>query len=207
LTSEKSANFTFPNLRGFRYKRVDGWRRLFVHAAAVFFDRGIANLETKEFSSLSVEPCEASHIIVSVFEIDRSELHKFFQREEDFHFYNVEYSHIATRAVEGKGIICGKSSDEEYIKERLGGSKQAFLDMWSKYGIDRVWRDDIYPCRVYLRHCLLAAKNASEPECYGNFLNSTFLGDRTTTIGQYMETHADIMDEVPPIEFKERYNG
>eukprot|EP00475_Leptophrys_vorax_P026476 TRINITY_DN3738_c0_g1_i1.p1 TRINITY_DN3738_c0_g1~~TRINITY_DN3738_c0_g1_i1.p1 ORF type:complete len:238 (-),score=64.95 TRINITY_DN3738_c0_g1_i1:113-826(-) len=204
---EKSSCYTFPDLKSFRYKRVDGWRRLFVHAALVFFDRGIAKLETKEFSSLSVEPSDGDYLIVSVFEIDIAELPKFFQREEEFHFHLVDFKNIESLEVEGQGIICGKSSDEEYIRERLGGSHEAFLKLWSKHGIDRVWRDDIFPCRVYLRHCLLAAKGASAPECYENFLNHTYLGDRLTTIGKYMEKNADIMEEVPPEDFKDRYNG
>jgi hypothetical protein len=27
-----------------------------------------------------------------------------------------------------------------------------------RHGVDSIWRDDVLPCRTYLRHCVLAAK-------------------------------------------------
>lgn len=42
-------------------------------------------------------------------------------------------------------------------------------------------RDDILPCRVYLRHCVLAAKACGEV-AYASFLDQTYLADRKTTI-------------------------
>lgn len=44
---EKSALYTFPNLRNFRVGVLHGFRRVFAHVAPVFLDRGIANIETK----------------------------------------------------------------------------------------------------------------------------------------------------------------
>ncbi|GLT56119.1 hypothetical protein SLA2020_291900 [Shorea laevis] len=41
-----------------RVARLNGFRRVFAHVASIFFEREIANPETKEISSLSVEPCE-----------------------------------------------------------------------------------------------------------------------------------------------------
>ena len=36
-------------------RQVPGWRRVFAHTCDIFFARGIANAETREMSSLSVE--------------------------------------------------------------------------------------------------------------------------------------------------------
>ncbi|KAJ8631607.1 hypothetical protein MRB53_024930 [Persea americana] len=47
---------------------------VFGHAAPVFFDRGIAKQETGEISSLSVEPCQGETLIITVFEINKSEI-------------------------------------------------------------------------------------------------------------------------------------
>jgi len=44
---EKSALYTFPNLRNFRVAVLRDFRRVFAHVAPVFLDRGIANIETK----------------------------------------------------------------------------------------------------------------------------------------------------------------
>ena len=42
-------------------------------------------------------------------------------------------------------------------------------------------RKDILPCRVYLRHCTLAAESLS-PEAYESWLDDTFLADGETSI-------------------------
>ena len=45
LLSEQSSRTTFPLLENFRLVRVAGYRRVFAHAAAIFFERGIANVD------------------------------------------------------------------------------------------------------------------------------------------------------------------
>ncbi|KAL1184228.1 hypothetical protein E1A91_A01G030400v1 [Gossypium mustelinum] len=89
LLSERSARSTFPNLLNFRVAKLKGFRRVFAHAAPIFFDRGIAKPETKEISSLSVEPCEGETLIVTVFEIQKSEIPAFMERELEFRFLAV----------------------------------------------------------------------------------------------------------------------
>lgn len=56
LLSERSSRLTFPNLTNFRLGRVPNHRRVFAHPAPIFFERGIANMDTMEISSLSAEP-------------------------------------------------------------------------------------------------------------------------------------------------------
>ena len=41
LLSEQSSRSTFPTLHSFRLGRVQGFRRLFRHPAAIFFERGM----------------------------------------------------------------------------------------------------------------------------------------------------------------------
>jgi hypothetical protein len=68
--SEKSCRFTFSTVLNFRPGSICGWRRVFGHVAPIFLERGIANVETKEMSSLSVEPAEETvQMRVSVFEV------------------------------------------------------------------------------------------------------------------------------------------
>nr|XP_016450281.1 PREDICTED: uncharacterized protein LOC107775111 isoform X4 [Nicotiana tabacum] len=177
LLSERSARSTFPDLINFRVGKLSGFRRVFAHVAPIFFERGTANLDTKEISSLSVESCEGETLIVTIFEIQRSE------------------------------VICTRYSDEEYLKTRCKGDKGIFFQQYGRYNIDKIWRDDILPCRVYLRHCVLAAQNLGDI-AYDNFLDHTFLGDRRTTIREYLATTGSgIMEEEPPELLKNRYGG
>ncbi|KAF8394608.1 hypothetical protein HHK36_020822 [Tetracentron sinense] len=192
LLSETSARSTFPDLINFRVARLSGFRRVFAHVAPIFFQRGIANAETGEISSLSVEPCEGETLIVTVFEVTRSE--------------------VVPETLDGiphtsPAVLCARYSDEEYFQVRCKGSKEIYYQRYGRYNIDKIWRDDILPCRVYLRHCVLAAKNLGN-EAYNNFLDHTFLGDRNTTIRQHLvTTGSGIMEEEPPELLKTRYGG
>lgn len=210
LLSEKSARITMPSLRNFRKARLNGWRRVFAHAAPIFFERGIARLETKEYSSLSVEPCEGASILVSTFQIPSSELDAYYQREHEFRFVWVPPSSYEfvddaknVKNYEGdektQGLICARFSDEEYLRERCGGSKEKLFQNYGKHGITKIWDDDILPCRPYLRFCVLASQQFGE-DVYNSFLDATFLGDRKTTIRAYLKVHNDIMLEEPSLE-------
>ncbi|XP_042481756.1 uncharacterized protein LOC122062150 isoform X2 [Macadamia integrifolia] len=207
LLSERSARSTFPDLVNFRVAKLNGFRRVFAHAAPIFFERGIANPETGEISSLSVEPCEGETLIVTVFEIKRSEIPSFIEREQEFRFLAVVPETLDGITFASPGVLCARYGDEEYFRVRLKGSKELYFQQYGRYNIHQIWRDDILPCRVYLRHCVLAAKNLGDA-AYNNFLDHTFLGDRKTTIHQYLATRGSgIMEEEPPEPLKIRYGG
>ncbi|XP_015692564.2 uncharacterized protein LOC102710701 [Oryza brachyantha] len=207
LLSERSSRSTFPELEGFRVAALRGFRRVFAHSAPIFFERGIAIEVTKEFSSLSVEPCEGELIIVTVFEIKEEEVPAFIEREHEFRFLAVVPEGLDGVPYANPAVVCARYSDEEYFQVRCKGSKEIYDQRYGRYNIDRIWRDDILPCRVYLRHCVLAAKNLGEP-AYSNFLDHTYLGDRKTTIREYLATTgAGIMEEEPPESLKSRYGG
>ncbi|CAM8981906.1 unnamed protein product [Rhodiola kirilowii] len=207
LLSEKSARSTFPDLINFRVARLNGFRRVYAHVAPIFFERGIAKPETKEISSLSVEPCESESLIVTVFEIQKSEIPFFIQRELEFRFLAVYLATLDGKPFEHPAVICARYSDEEFLKIRCKGSKEIYDQHYGRYNIQKIWRDDVLPCRVYLRHCVLAARNLGE-EAYNNFLDHTFLADRKTSIREYLATTGSgIMEEEPPESLKERYGG
>ncbi|TYK02923.1 uncharacterized protein E5676_scaffold46G00030 [Cucumis melo var. makuwa] len=207
LLSERSARSTFPDLINFRMARLNGFRRIFGNVAPVFFERGIAKPETKEISSLCAEPCEGENIIITVFEIKKSEIPAFIQREIEFRFLAVSVCFLSIISSLMNSVLCSRSTDEEFFQVRCKGNKDIFFHHYGRHNIDKIWRDDIFPCRVYLRHCILAAKNLGD-EAYNNFLDHTFLGDRSTTIREYLTGDGSgIMEEEPPESLKFRYGG
>ncbi|PKA57709.1 hypothetical protein AXF42_Ash016755 [Apostasia shenzhenica] len=207
LLSEKSARSTFPDLKNFRVAVLRGFRRVFAHVAPIFYERGIAREETKEVSSLSVEPCEGEALIISVFEISRSEILSFIDRENEFRFLAVVPEALDGALFTNPAVVCSRYSDEEYFQIRCKGRSDIFFENYGRYNIHKIWRDDILPCRVYLRHCVLAAKNLGEL-AYDNFLDHTFLSDRKTTIREYLASAGSgIMEENPPEALSSRYGG
>lgn len=44
-------------------------------------------------------------------------------------------------------------------------------------------------------------------EVYNDFVTTTFLGDRKTTIKQYIDANPSVMSELPPPHLINRYNG
>jgi len=209
LLSERSSRHTFPELEDFRGGRVRGWRRVFAHVAPVFMERGIADMATGEVSSLSCEEHRwDSELVVSLFRVPCSPeaMDAFVEREHEFRFAAVPaFELCGKRRVDQPAILCTRWSDDEYRRERCAGEEE-FHRRYGRHGVDRVWRDDILPCRVYLRHCVLAARSLG-PEAHRSFLDSTFLGDRSTTIRQYLAADPGIMDELPPPSLANRYCG
>ncbi|EMS64499.1 hypothetical protein TRIUR3_18079 [Triticum urartu] len=133
LTPERSARSTFPELKGFRVAALRGFRRVFAHAAPIFFERGIAIEATKasrlyaylydalEFSSLSVEHCEGEMIVVTVFEIKEEEVPAFIERELEFRFLAVAPEGLDGAPFPNPAVVCARYSDEEYFQVRCKG--------------------------------------------------------------------------------------
>ncbi|RYR12976.1 hypothetical protein Ahy_B04g070219 isoform E [Arachis hypogaea] len=181
LLSETSARSTFPDLLNFRVARLNGFRRVFAHVAPVFFERGIAKPETMVTS------------------------HRFLTRLFVFP-ENLEQI-LDGKPFDFPAVLCTRYSDEEFLHIRCKGSKEVYFQQYGRWNIDKIWRDDVFPCRVYLRHCVLAAKNLGDT-AYDNFLDHTYLADRKTTIREYLATTGSgIMEEEPPEPLKYRYGG
>lgn len=208
LLSQTSALTTFPDLTNFRLAKVNGWRRVFAHSCQVFFDRGIARPETKEISSLSVEPHPDSEIIVTVFEIPATphSIAAFIEREHEFRFVAVEPICYHTNvSLNRPAVICGANTDANYKAIRCPPDE--WERRYGRYDIDTLWHDPgVLPCRTYLRHCVLAAKKLGA-EVEANFLDSTLLSDRKTSIREHLEQNPEIMKEEPPLSLVGRYSG
>lgn len=206
LLSERSARTTFPSLVNFRVAKVRDYRRVFAHCADIFYQRGIARADTGEVSSLSCEPCPGQSIVVAVFEVKVEDgfVQAFIEREHEFRFVAVEPLGLDDEPIGRMAVLCARFSDEEYKARRCPPDE--FQRRWGAHGIDRIWRDDILPCRVYLRHCVLAAKSLG-PAALESFLDNTFLADRKITIRQHLQRNPSIMEERPPPELEGRYSG
>jgi hypothetical protein len=213
LISEKSSRTTFPDLKNFRYVRVHGYRRVFSHPAAIFFERGIADLSTKRIASLSIEKASGGSFIGTAFEVSNKEgPDMFIKREEEFGFELIDFEPIhfsdSNNSNSLTGLACVASNDETYIS-RWG--MERFIQRYVSEGINSIWGwnhpdSEILPCSIYLRHVYLACQSAGE-DVLSSFLDQTYLVDRVTTIRNYIDKNPDILLLVPPESLRERYNG
>jgi hypothetical protein len=200
LLSYDSAKSSFPNLINFRKGKIKNYRRIFSHHAYIFYERNV--VKNNEASGCAVEFSENSIIFVIVFEIPKKELDNFYKREEQFNFINVLPLNMDDSKMDNEGIMCIKSTDEE-LKKKLGDD--LFLK-FKKYNVSKIWDDkNILPCRAYLRLCVLASMSLGK-EFFENFINSSYLVDRKTTIKEYLLKNKDIMYELPPKELEKKYN-
>ena len=124
LLSERSSRTTFPTLANFRLGRVHGYRRVFAHPAAIFVERGIADLPSLQIASLSAEPCEGASFVCTVFEVEDEGMDRFREREEEFELVTVPVGPLEPIALGASapppepvtGLMCCRSTDEAYIQ-------------------------------------------------------------------------------------------
>ena len=212
LQSIVSARVTFPTLKNFRVVRLTGFRRVFRHPAAIFFERGIANLGEKTMASLCAERVSddvSGGFSAVAFEISPRDvdMHAFYLREEEFSLEMCPFKE--TNGSSGLGLMCLASSDRVF-KEKWG--EEVFDKKYRSAGLETIWGWDknsgILPCSVYLRHCVLAVNKPGFPaELRQSFLDETFLCDRKTTVRDYLASHPEIMECRPPPSLESRYNG
>mmetsp|Transcript_26731 Transcript_26731/g.37294 ORF Transcript_26731/g.37294 Transcript_26731/m.37294 type:complete len:178 (+) Transcript_26731:279-812(+) len=177
-------------------------------------------MESREIASLSIEPAdiyldekrrleggegeEGSQFIVALFEIPSSEMPEFYKREEEFNIVTVQAEDLGKRG-KTNALACSRGSDEQFI-EKWG--RRHFEERYLANGISSIWnfKGKILPCRVYLRHCVLAVQKQGK-STLDDFLDNTYLFDRKTTIRKYLGENPEIMKEEPPSSLATRYNG
>ena len=161
LLSLKSARLTFPSLKNFRYGRVPNHRRVFSHPASIFFQRGIANLDTLEISSLSCEYVKGHSFVCSVFEVadeglsvyqDISEdtarmwipSQAFLEREEEFEIAMVPYDELTLSANKNNGtdVVDSNVADTSLTMPKMGlicrrSTDEAYISLWGKDHFER----------------------------------------------------------------------
>lgn len=207
LLSETSSRGTFPNLTNFREVRVCSYARKFQHPAFIFFNRGIADLEAKTYSSLSTEPCPGAGFVAVAFEIEGESKEAWLKREEEFEFHFADY--IEKDGSTSQGVMCCAPAvrDDSIFIERWGQEK--YQRSLEDSGLTAIWNREankgILPCSVYLRHCVLACRSRSQ-DCEDSFMDETYLEDGRS-IRAYLKDNEWVMNLQPPESLIGRYSG
>jgi len=213
LLSESSSRLTFPHLTNFRHVRVHGVRRVFAHPHLFLIGEGLADpSSTLQLASLSAEPApDGVGFVAAAFDVvlDDGQRTAFLRREPEYSIGTVPFVPLSggeddVGGGEGEGVICLASRDVDL--------DPALVPLPLPHGIDTVWHwphdSGLLPLDFYLRHCLLAVEGGGSKAAYESFLKDTYLADRTTTLGEYLEVHGgEVMESRPPSYLVERYSG
>ncbi|GER37012.1 ureide permease 5, partial [Striga asiatica] len=130
----------------------------------------------------------------------------FIEREHEFRFLAVTPETFYGLFYTTPSVLCACYSDEEYFMNRCEGNKEILYQRYSM-ALSRFGWMISYPVAFIFAIACWQQKILSEA-AYENFLYHTFLGDRKTTIREYLATSgSSIMEEEPPEQLKHRYGG
>lgn len=144
-------------------------------------------------------------IYATAFTIPKCDMEGFYRREVEFALVEVQPWHRQKDEADGDvAVMCGRGSDA-LLKERLG-SEAAWEELVGRHGLQGLWDHgcDIRPASLYLRLCVLAAGEFGGA-VRENFLKTTFLGDRLTSVGEYLDKRPEVMATEPTGDLRKFY--
>jgi len=183
--------------------KLPGYRRTFDHPEVYFFNLGISRLDTLEIACLTAEPSEnpKDSVVCYAYNMGAGAFGRMAKREQSYEWSQVEA--YVEGSLEPITVYMVTTGTEAACKRRLTCAKYStflkagYLGIWM-YGPS----SGILPCREYLYHCLSSAARMSSETQTGisaleNFLDSTYLVDRRTTIREYLNKHPEVLTAKP----------
>ena len=183
LLSEASARRTAPSLTDFRIVRVHGYVRLFNKASLVWAER-LGEEGGLDVAVLAARERSEASFLGTAFTVDDDDFARLFEREH--HYRWVDAACEERDGTRSTGRMCAEWTEEEYRRQRCASDEEYERRVGARFD-GRLWRDDIQPCPPYLDLCLDAAR-AHGAEVEADFLETTFLADGVTTIGEWLAT-------------------
>lgn len=189
LISESSARSTCPNLTNFHHVYAKDVARIFAKVNPQSLKRGEGNLETLELAPVTLVEKKGAITYGCSFDIPDAEWPAIKAREFDYAEGEVTIFDIKTHQSKLVKTFYGLHSDDE-IPTETDMAKQYWHDVRKHYQ-GKIYRDDVLPEPLYLNRCLNAFKQVGI-EMHDNFLDQTYLADRTTTIREYLDLYRNI---------------
>eukprot|EP01135_Chromosphaera_perkinsii_P011185 Nk52_evm12s2356 gene=Nk52_evmTU12s2356 len=209
LLSESSARTSFPNLSNFRLGSVKGYRRVYNHVGLIFIEKGLVGPESLELASLCAEETNDPSVepmIVTVFEIPDEEIPAFHERERFFQIRQVPVEIMSEGSTITGLMCCRYKDDEELIEKRFNGREEYESKILKGAYSGAIYRSDILPCRVYLKHCFVAAGKLGD-KVKENFVKHTLLADGQTTLEEYLNKNLGMLEKTEWSKTWDRYRG
>eukprot|EP01084_Bolivina_argentea_P039404 72810_1 len=207
LMNKESLLTTTPSATNFRPAMLSGYRRIFSlvssrEDAALGLQGGESNSKNVNVAVASVTPDPScAGIMGCLFEICSTELINWQWRE--FPYDIVQVKAVDTSMGSEANALTVVESNDEVVRmkmEALGSdTEDPYLGQIRIYH-GQIWgRPDILPVPRYLEACLQGAEDISGKEGRDNFLDTSYLVDRVTTIREYLEnmTSTNSNNDIP----------
>ena len=150
---------------------------------------GNANLETNEVAALAIQASPSDRVLGCLFDVPNCEIAQYLEREHRYKSISVQvYDYLSNNFVTALTVV--EQSDNDY--KASCGSEDEYFQRVGQYYQGSLWhRSDILPMKTYMVSCALAAHELGGSEYINNYLDGTYLADRSTTLRSYMLTSSD----------------
>ena len=186
LVNESSARSSVPNLSEFNIGILRGYRRIFGKVSPQCVIRGTADWKTNEVSASFIHPDNnAPDMYVCHFKVPDQFWPVIRDRELDYRETVEDVKILKTGEIKRGHVYVGYDSHEDLINERGHAIYDHWHDYVKKYKGEN-YRRDILPSRHYLRLCLSAYLSLGK-EYIDNFIETSFLSDRTTPLSSHLK--------------------
>ena len=182
LLSPISIRRLFPNVGRIIPVEIYGHARCFNSYGTLSIAKGLAQKDDKELAHAAAILRPGSTLYALAFELDKTDFETY-QRHE-FRYDLREVQVVSRETGEAlSAIICYEGADH-LIDTSLVGVRDIYA-LYAQYGVSAFWHTKHLPAQVYLRHCLAAARELGE-DWVSNFLNTSFIHDRETSLRDYL---------------------
>jgi len=161
---------------------VENYARVYDLVGIINIERGFAS--GKQIGHNSARPWPGVDLYVSLYDITTDQFAALEARERRLRVTMVQYRETGSRTGTGTARMFTQFSDREYRAERAIG------DLWEEevgqfYNGTCIYRTDILPIPNYLMRVRDAYASVSS-EFKDHYLDTTYLGNATTTLREYI---------------------
>ena len=183
LLSPISIHRLFPNACNITPVKIPGHARCFNSYGTLSIKKGLVKKGDKEVASAAAILRPGSMIYALAFELGKADFETYRQHEFRYDLQEIE---VFSRDTEKplKAIICYEGADH-LIDTSLVGVADIYA-LYAQHEVRSFWNRPDLPAKLYLEHCLAAARDLG-PDYVGNFLDTSFLHDRETSVRTYLE--------------------
>jgi len=182
LLSPVSIERLFPNARNIKPVTIQGHARCFNSYGTLSLNKGLARKGDTKLAHAAAILRPYTVIYALAFQLDDTDF-KTYQRHE--FRYDLQETEVTCRET-GEGltaIICYEGADH-LIDTSLVGVKN-IQALYAQYDVTSFWNRPDLPAEGYLQHCLAAARELGA-DYVDNFLDTSFIYDRETSLRNYL---------------------